>query len=203
MKIMGRQENEEAGKKVRAWPFSRRARRICCGAFHPFFLLLLSPALVRTLPFSALLSAIFAFFPGKAAAAAARWIAGNHDHVQREATACFSCSFPVLFARGNAPHAILFHPHLSTSPLLPHNPRRRPDNPREKRLVEHENLKRTASPATATWTWQVRGEAKKTILRENKTRYKGLGTTSGSPRCNSRSNWNHFRRAPRVDAVRD
>lgn len=75
-------------------------------------------------------------------------IAGNHDHVQREATACFSCSFPVLFARGIAPHTILFH----------HPRRPSPDHRPRKTSLRAWEFKGTTSPATSMWTWQVKEE---------------------------------------------
>lgn len=84
-------------------------------------------------------------------------IAGNHDHVQREATACFSCSFPVLFARGIAPHTILFHPSPPPSGV------RSPDHRSRKTSLRAWEFKGTTSPATSMWMWQVkrRGESVK------------------------------------------
>ena len=74
-------------------------------------------------------------------------IAGNHDHVQREATACFSCSFPVLFARGIASHTILFHPRRLFLSLSSERPP----------PLQAWKFKGTTSPATSMWMWQIKG----------------------------------------------
>jgi len=60
-------------------------------------------------------------------------IAGNHDRVQREATACFSCSFPVLSARGVA----LLRDSPPLTPTLPSGKTTAGRNP----LGERENLR--------------------------------------------------------------
>lgn len=134
MKIMGRQENEEAGKKVRAGSLSRRAQRICCGAFHPYPPPFPAPPL--PLPFFLPSCLPFSHSSLGKQQQQQRRLAGSPETTttySEKRQPVFHAVSPFCLPAATRPTRFFSAP----TPIR----LRPPDYRREKRLAEHENLK--------------------------------------------------------------